>query len=167
MKTINRFSERQPNYRSGGQRQRVGIARALAVQPELIIADEPISALDVSIQAQIVNLLKKLQKERGLTLLFIAHDLSMVKYISDRIGVMYAGKIVELAQADDLYHCPLHPYTEALISAIPQADPLREQHKKRLIFQPDLKRQERYRRRGCAKSFPDILSPVTRAKYPY
>ncbi|MET1249143.1 ABC transporter ATP-binding protein [Sporolactobacillus sp. STCC-11] len=136
------FAQRYPYELSGGQRQRVGIARALAVHPKLIIADEPISALDVSIQAQIVNLLKRLQKERGLTLLFIAHDLSMVKYISDRIGVMHAGKIVELAQADDLYHCPLHSYTAALLSAIPQADPLREQHKKRLIFQQDQQKAE-------------------------
>lgn len=111
-------ANRFPHEFSGGQRQRIGIARALAVDPEFIIADEPISALDVSIQAQVVNLLKKLQKEKGLTYLFIAHDLSMVKYISDRIGVMYRGQIVELTTSDELYANPIHPYTKSLLSAI-------------------------------------------------
>ena len=114
-------ANRYPHEFSGGQRQRIGIARALAVEPDFIIADEPISALDVSIQAQVVNLLKKLQREKGLTYLFIAHDLSMVKYISDRIGVMYFGKLVELASAEDIYSNPMHPYTQSLLSAIPHS----------------------------------------------
>ncbi|MFD1449465.1 ABC transporter ATP-binding protein [Oceanobacillus sojae] len=131
-------ANRYPHEFSGGQRQRIGIARALAVEPEFIIADEPISALDVSIQAQVVNLLKKLQKERGLTYLFIAHDLSMVKYISDRIGVMYFGKLVELASADDLYRNPVHPYTQSLLSAIPLPDPEYERTRKRQAYHPDV-----------------------------
>ncbi|MEK4090583.1 MULTISPECIES: ABC transporter ATP-binding protein [unclassified Viridibacillus] len=127
-------ANRYPHEFSGGQRQRIGIARALAVEPDFIIADEPISALDVSIQAQIVNLLKKLQKEKGLTYLFIAHDLSMVKYISDRIGVMYRGKIVEMASSEELYENPIHPYTKSLLSALPLPDPLLERERKRIIF---------------------------------
>lgn len=123
---------------SGGQRQRIGIARALAVEPDFIICDEPISALDVSIQAQVVNLLKKLQKERGLTYLFIAHDLSMVKYISDRIGVMYMGNMVELAEADELYENPIHPYTKSLLSAIPLPDPRYERERKRIAYDPSV-----------------------------
>ncbi|MEI4831444.1 ATP-binding cassette domain-containing protein [Bacillus sp. FJAT-53711] len=129
-------ASRFPHEFSGGQRQRIGIARALAVEPDFIIADEPISALDVSIQAQVVNLLKKLQKEKGLTYLFIAHDLSMVKYISDRIGVMYHGKIVELATSEELYEYPIHPYTKSLLSAIPLPDPDYERNRKRIVYDP-------------------------------
>lgn len=127
-------ANRYPHEFSGGQRQRIGIARALAVNPKFIVCDEAISALDVSIQAQIVNLLKRLQKEIGLTYLFIAHDLSMVKYISDRIAVMYRGRIVELGSADCVYNNPQHPYTKSLLSAIPLPDPREEKNRKRLVY---------------------------------
>jgi len=129
---------RYPHEFSGGQRQRVGIARSIVMEPEFIIADEPISALDVSIRAQVLNLLKKFQNERGLTYLFIAHDLSIVRFISDRIVVIYRGKIMEIAEAEELFAYPLHPYTKSLMSAIPVPDPAIEKDKKLLVYDPKM-----------------------------
>ena len=130
------FASRFPHEFSGGQRQRIGIARALIVEPEFIVADEPISALDMSIRAQVLNLLRHLQKERGITYLFIAHDLSVMRYISDRIAVIHKGRIVELAGAEELTAHAIHPYTRSLLSAIPMPDPRRERQKKLLVYNP-------------------------------
>ena len=132
------FASRFPHEFSGGQRQRIGIARALVMDPKFIVADEPISALDVSIRAQVLNLMSHLQKERGLTYLFIAHDLSVVRFISDRTAVIRKGRIVELSEAEELFRHPLHPYTKALLSAIPQPDPEEEKNKKLIVYDPSM-----------------------------
>jgi oligopeptide transport system ATP-binding protein len=169
-------ASRYPHEFSGGQRQRIGIARALAVQPEFIICDEPISALDVSIQAQVVNMLEDLQNEMGLTYLFIAHDLSMVKHIAKRVGVMYLGKMVEITDSNELYTHPLHPYTKALLSAIPIPDPDESAKKTRIVLEGEIptpidppkgcrfKGRCRYVKEICSKEEP-ILKDLGRGHY--
>ena len=154
---------RYPHEFSGGQRQRVGVARALITNPSLVIADEPVSALDVSIQAQIINLLNDLKEEMGLTILFIAHDLSVVKYFSDRVAVMYDGKLVELAESDELYEHPLHPYTKSLLSAVPQPNPLTEKTRRRISYDPETVHDYSIEQPSFREICPGILFTVRKA----
>lgn len=159
---------RYPHEFSGGQRQRIGIARALIIRPKMIIADEPVSALDVSIQAQVINLLNDLKDEFGLTIMFIAHDLSVVKYFSDRIGVMYYGRLVEVAKGDDLYDKPLHPYTRALLSAIPEPNPLTEKTRKRIDYYPEKEHDYTIEKPSMVEAEPEhfvYCSPSELARY--
>ena len=135
---VREHASRYPHEFSGGQRQRIGVARSIIMNPDMIIADEPVSALDVSIQAQVINLLNDLRHRFGLTILFIAHDLSVVRFISDRIGVIHKGRIVELAESEELFRHPLHPYTQALLSAVPNPNPYLERSKKLVVYNPDL-----------------------------
>ena len=156
-------ASRFPHEFSGGQRQRIGIARALIVKPSFVIADEPVSALDVSVQAQIINLMNDLKSTLGLTIMFIAHDLSVVKYFSDRVGVMYYGKLVELADSDELYRNPLHPYTRSLLSAIPQPNPLTERHRETISYDPATAHDYSVESRVCAKCAQAISCIVRKA----
>jgi ABC-type oligopeptide transport system ATPase subunit len=159
---------RYPHEFSGGQRQRIGIARALIVRPSMVIADEPVSALDVSIQAQIINLLNDLKGALGLTILFIAHNLSVVKYFSDRIGVMYYGKLVEVARGDDLYRNPIHPYTRSLLSAIPEPNPKSARKRTRLFYNPEKEHDYRGEKPAMVEMEPEHFvygSPSEIEKY--
>lgn len=148
-------ASRYPHEFSGGQRQRIGIARTIITKPSIVIADEPVSALDVSIQAQVINLLNDLKQEMGLTIIFIAHDLSVVKYFSDRIGVMYYGKLVEMADSDELYRHPIHPYTRALLSAVPQPNPITERKRVRLVYEPDKAHDYTIEKPSMTEVFPN------------
>ncbi|MBQ4571153.1 MAG: ATP-binding cassette domain-containing protein [Bacilli bacterium] len=165
---VKEHATRYPHEFSGGQKQRIGIARAIIMQPDMIIADEPVSALDVSIQAQVINLLNELREKLGLTILFIAHDLSVVKYFSDRIGVMYYGKLVELASSDELFAHPIHPYTRSLLSAIPLPDPVYEKKRVRMVYNPIAEHDYRYDKPTFREIRPNhfvYCNDVEEAKY--
>ena len=165
---VKEHATRYPHEFSGGQKQRIGIARAIIMQPDMIIADEPVSALDVSIQAQVINLLNELREKLGLTILFIAHDLSVVKYFSDRIGVMYYGKLVELASSDELFAHPMHPYTRSLLSAIPLPDPVYEKKRVRMVYNPIAEHDYRYDKPTFREIRPNhfvYCNDVEEAKY--